>query len=101
MSDCILCSFCHKNHRDTQRIISSPASYGSLVYICEECVAWCAAILSEQGDYMPSLAQATMGGSIVDLLNTIVWPVSAGLAKRVPREWYQYESGPNAPRPKD
>lgn len=38
------CSFCGKEHEEVKKLIAGPK-----VYICEECVALCVAILREEG----------------------------------------------------
>ncbi len=38
------CSFCGKNESEVAQLIA-----GSTVYICNECVMWCAAFLREEG----------------------------------------------------
>jgi ATP-dependent protease Clp ATPase subunit len=41
------CSFCHKAKDDVGHLISSPSDYPR-AYICDECVAVCKSILSDQ-----------------------------------------------------
>jgi ATP-dependent protease Clp ATPase subunit len=43
-SDFVKCSFCGKLQRDAAKLISGPG-----VYICNECVSTCVAILAEEG----------------------------------------------------
>jgi hypothetical protein len=40
------CSFCHKSQRRVAKLLSSPSDYPR-AYICDECVAVCAAILED------------------------------------------------------
>jgi len=44
-SDIIHCSFCGKSQKDVKKLIAGPGSY-----ICDECVALCAEIISEDAD---------------------------------------------------
>jgi len=39
-----VCSFCHRNHEDVERLIAGPED----VYICDECVSLCVEILEEE-----------------------------------------------------
>jgi ATP-dependent Clp protease ATP-binding subunit ClpX len=39
-----ICSFCHRNHGEVDRLIAGPDA----VYICDECVALCVEILEEE-----------------------------------------------------
>jgi len=40
------CSFCHKSEKERIKLISSPSDYPR-AYICDECVAVCAAIIED------------------------------------------------------
>jgi ATP-dependent protease Clp ATPase subunit len=42
----LICSFCHKSQDSVGKLISSPSDYPR-AYICDECVAVCAAILDD------------------------------------------------------
>jgi ATP-dependent Clp protease ATP-binding subunit ClpX len=46
VTNTLKCSFCHKSHRDVQRLIAGPPG----VSICDECVRVCQAVLSNQPD---------------------------------------------------
>jgi hypothetical protein len=41
------CSFCGKSRKSVGKLISSPGSDGPRAYICDECIAVCAAILED------------------------------------------------------
>ena len=43
------CCFCHKSEAKTRKLISSPSDYPR-VYICDECVAVCVAIIEDDRD---------------------------------------------------
>jgi len=43
-SETQICSFCHRNHEEVDRLIAGPDD----VYICDECVALCEEILEEE-----------------------------------------------------
>ncbi len=43
------CSFCHKSQDSVSKLISSPSDYPR-AYICDECIAVCAAILEDDRD---------------------------------------------------
>jgi hypothetical protein len=45
-SDVSSCSFCHKSQDSVAKLISSPSDYPR-AYICDECIAVCAAILED------------------------------------------------------
>ena len=42
------CSFCGKSQKDVKKLIAGPDSY-----ICDECVALCAEIISEDSEELP------------------------------------------------
>jgi len=43
----LLCSFCRKPQSQVQKLIASPSETGR-AYICDECIAACAAIVKEE-----------------------------------------------------
>jgi hypothetical protein len=45
------CSFCAKNQAQVKKLIAGPGG----IYICEECVALCVSIVSEQGIDLPGV----------------------------------------------
>jgi ClpX C4-type zinc finger len=53
-SDDLSCSFCHKSQATVGKLVSSPSDYPR-VYICDECIAVCSAIL--ENDRVPSAGE--------------------------------------------
>src|SRR5436190_3484314 len=54
-----LCSFCGRGQDEVQRLIAGPGT----VFICDECVALCSAIIAEESEVPPLVAQrATPAG---------------------------------------
>ena len=49
------CSFCRKSQDTVAKLISSPSDYPR-AYICNECIAVCAAILEDDRDQAPSVS---------------------------------------------
>ncbi|MEN9933527.1 MAG: hypothetical protein RLZZ387_106 [Chloroflexota bacterium] len=50
-----LCSFCGRGQDEVQRLIAGPGT----VFICDECVALCSAIIAEEGGARPGPARRT------------------------------------------
>jgi hypothetical protein len=48
-SDSLRCSFCHKSQDIVSSLLSSPSDYPR-AYICDECVAVCAAIIEDDSE---------------------------------------------------
>jgi ATP-dependent Clp protease ATP-binding subunit ClpX len=48
-----LCSFCGRGQDEVQRLIAGPGT----VFICDECVALCSAIIAEDSEALPVVAQ--------------------------------------------
>jgi ATP-dependent Clp protease ATP-binding subunit ClpX len=48
-----LCSFCGRGQDEVQRLIAGPGT----VFICDECVALCSAIIAEESETSPVVAQ--------------------------------------------
>jgi ATP-dependent Clp protease ATP-binding subunit ClpX len=48
-----LCSFCGRGQDEVQRLIAGPGT----VFICDECVALCSAIIAEESEASPVVAQ--------------------------------------------
>jgi ATP-dependent Clp protease ATP-binding subunit ClpX len=53
------CSFCHKSQDSVSKLISNPSDYPR-VYICNECIAVCAAALEDSHD-LPAVVSGTPG----------------------------------------
>lgn len=53
-----LCSFCGRGQEDVQRLIAGPGT----VFICDECVALCSAIIAEESGSRPSARRAPGSG---------------------------------------
>ncbi|MFQ3630932.1 ClpX C4-type zinc finger protein, partial [Roseiflexus sp.] len=50
-----LCSFCGRGQEEVQRLIAGPGT----VFICDECVALCSAIIAEETGARPSTRRAS------------------------------------------
>ncbi|NWG20991.1 MAG: ATP-dependent Clp protease ATP-binding subunit ClpX [Chloroflexi bacterium] len=50
-----LCSFCGRGQEEVQRLIAGPGT----VFICDECVALCSAIIAEESGTRPSVRRGT------------------------------------------
>jgi hypothetical protein len=55
------CSFCLKSQDHVSKLISSPSNYPR-AYICNECIAVCAAILEDDRDGPASVSETPMTG---------------------------------------
>lgn len=55
--DSLRCSFCHKAQGAVGKLISSPSDYPR-AYICDECIAVCAAIVEDDRVDSPAAAAA-------------------------------------------
>lgn len=53
----LLCSFCRKPQSEVQKLIASPSD-SSRAYICDECIAACAAIVKDEVPAVASTAEA-------------------------------------------
>lgn len=57
-----VCSFCGKHPNEVAHMISGPDTYvGSMVYICDECVGGCNAIINEGLDEVPDESPDPVG----------------------------------------
>ena len=82
------CSFCHKSQDAVSRLISNPSDYPR-AYICNECIAVCAAVLEDDHD-LPALVSGTPGTD--DEKNPLLaHPLASSLLTAIER-WIRSES---------
>jgi ATP-dependent Clp protease ATP-binding subunit ClpX len=62
MQSRLRCSFCGKDADQVDRLVAGPSVYtGPSVYICDECIKKCVAVLEQHGGLPPSQAAAQDG----------------------------------------
>lgn len=81
----IKCNFCGKDIEKIKKMVSSPGDMKK-VYICDECIQVCVAILVDPevttvDEVIKNIAKLPI--YVVDYLNINVWPVSSGADKRL------------------
>ena len=74
------CSFCGKSQKDVKKLIAGPGSY-----ICDECVALCAEIISEDSEELPPSKEqvAAAFSAMLKTRATAAQTAEADLAKLV------------------
>jgi len=80
-SEIFSCSFCGKSQKDVKKLIAGPGSY-----ICDECVALCADIISEDSDAELQPSEERVAAALLAMLKTSATgaqTAEAGLAKMV------------------
>jgi hypothetical protein len=83
----LACSFCLKSQDSVSKLISTPSQYPR-AYICNECIAVCAAILDDDSD-PPSVLETPVTGD--EKLPLLVHPLAPSLLTAV-EQWIRRES---------
>lgn len=96
----LACSFCGKSVREVRKLISGPT-----VYICDECVGLCIAIIREADETVPEIV-ALREGSLLDFLRLrfngrAIDSIPTGeLESAIQTEWIQrLPKSPTTPQP--
>jgi hypothetical protein len=82
----LACSFCHKSQETARKLISSPSDNYPRAYICDACVAVCAAIIEDDRNEAAETSSAAAPPSI-----GVNHPLAARLINAV-ESWIRRES---------